>query len=92
MPSCNSTLAVSPEIHLKPALTCSRDESLSGPHPHPPPKFAVFHKKLAGNPTLKVRPILSAADELDKQLINAQSPPETANSNTRRFRLRKFAG
>ena len=36
--------------------------------PHPPPKFAVFHKKFAENSTLKVRPIQSPAKYIDENV------------------------
>jgi hypothetical protein len=36
--------------------------------PHPPPKFAVFRKKFAGNATLKVRPIQSPAAYVDENV------------------------
>jgi hypothetical protein len=49
--------------------------------PTPPPKFAVFHKKFPGNSKLKVRPIQSAVEHVDENVI-AELPniPGTATN------------
>ena len=45
---------------------CSAKQEAEGGTPTPPPKFAVFHKKFAGNSKLKVRPIQSVAKHFDE--------------------------
>jgi hypothetical protein len=51
------------------ALRTKRREGVPGGTPTPPPKFAVFHKKIAGNSTIKVRPIESATVYVDENLL-----------------------
>jgi hypothetical protein len=47
-----------------------RTKRRKGGTPHPPPKFAVFHKKFAENSTLKVRPIQSPTKYVGEKLTS----------------------